>query len=101
MVPNLLHGAYGHWLDKLLQHAAETVISIPQHLLMHAGVAVDSSDYGPAFKLLIAEMGVVDQRNILCLLLILERARGDASKWSAYINMLPPVYGEGMQSRAL
>lgn len=78
-----------------LSPRADTIISIPQHLLLHSGVAVDSSDYGPAFKDLIAEMGVVDQRNLLCLLLILERTRGEISKWSAYIDMLPPVYGEG------
>lgn len=36
----------------------------------------------------------MDQRHILCLMLILERARGDASKWSAYIDMLPTQYGE-------
>lgn len=35
-----------------------------------------------------------DQRHILCLLLLLERARGAASQWAPYINILPSSYGE-------
>jgi hypothetical protein len=35
-----------------------------------------------------------DQRHLLCLVLILERARGAQSKWHAYMNVLPKAYGE-------
>ena len=45
-------------------------------------------------RLLCDELGSVDQRDILCLLLIVERARGDASKWAPYIDLLPLQYGE-------
>ena len=35
----------------------------------------------------------LDRRWMLCLLLILERARSTASNWHAYINILPTRYG--------
>ncbi len=34
---------------------------------------------------------------MLCLLIILERARGTASKWHPYINILPTRYGAPTQ----
>ena len=41
-----------------------------------------------------AEAGdALDQRWALCLLLILERARGSASAWAPYIRILPTRYG--------
>ena len=41
-----------------------------------------------------AEAGdALDQRWALCLLLILERARGSASAWAPYIRILPARYG--------
>ena len=36
----------------------------------------------------------LDQRWMLCLLLILERTRSTASKWHAYIDILPTRYGD-------
>lgn len=35
-----------------------------------------------------------DPRHVLCVLLILERARGPSSEWAPYIDILPQAYGE-------
>jgi hypothetical protein len=37
---------------------------------------------------------VCDQRSLLVLLLVLERAKGQASAFAPYIDMLPQQYGE-------
>ena len=45
--------------------------------------------------MLLRELGTcVDQRNVLCVLLILEKARGDTSVWAPYIDILPQEYGK-------
>ena len=50
--------------------------------------------YGHAFSLLKKEAGAeIDSRHLLCLLLILERAKGEASLWHLYIQYLPQTYG--------
>lgn len=36
----------------------------------------------------------LDERSALCLFLILERARGDASLWAPYIQFLPESYDD-------
>ena len=35
----------------------------------------------------------LDKRWTLCLLLLIEQARGKDSKWAQYINVLPQSYG--------
>eukprot|EP00967_Tisochrysis_lutea_P102314 scaffold153946_cov15-Tisochrysis_lutea.AAC.1 len=35
-----------------------------------------------------------DPRHVLCVLLILERARGQESKWAPYLDILPECYGK-------
>ena len=58
------------------------------------GLLPCQSNVSVCFRLLCGELGGgVDQRNLLCVLLILEKARGDASKWSPYIDILPQEYG--------
>ncbi|KAG1666307.1 hypothetical protein FOA52_004788 [Chlamydomonas sp. UWO 241] len=75
--------------------AGDTIISLPQDLLLHAHVASEDAEYGDAFRALAEELGPnTDQRHLLCLLLILERARGTESKWHAYINVLPKAYDD-------
>ncbi|BDA40695.1 probable actin-histidine N-methyltransferase at N-terminal half [Coccomyxa sp. Obi] len=69
------------------------LFDIPQHLLLHEGLAWDHSVYGSAFKLLKEEVGdALDRRWTLCLLLLIEKARGKASKWASYIEVLPRQY---------
>ncbi|CAL8466995.1 g6531 [Coccomyxa elongata] len=72
----------------------ETVLfDIPQHLLLHEGLAWAHGVYGSAFKLLKEEIGdALDRRWTLCLLLLIEKARGNASIWASYIEVLPQHY---------
>ena len=43
----------------------------------------------------------LDRRWMLCLLLLLERARGKQSFWSQYIDVLPRTYSEFSHGNAL
>jgi hypothetical protein len=72
------------------------VFSIPQALLLYGARAYEDHEYGPAARQLQQELGPVllDQRSLLVLLLVLERARADASRFAPYIAMLPRCYGE-------
>ncbi len=50
----------------------------------------------PRRQLISEEAGKgLDQRHVLCLLLLLEKARGAESQWAVYIDLLPQRYGEG------
>jgi hypothetical protein len=40
--------------------------------------------------------GAIDQRSLLVLLLVVERAKGKASFFARYIDMLPQQYGESL-----
>ena len=67
---------------------------MPQRLLLHEGTAYADAEFGAAFGALRAEAGAaLDRRLVLCLLLLLERARGDASAWAPFIRVLPASYG--------
>ena len=73
---------------------AGVFLSIPQDILLHADAAQNDSSYGPLFAALQAEAaGELDKRCMLCLLLILEKVKGQGSKWAPYIDFLPAVYG--------
>ena len=43
----------------------------------------------------------LDRRWMLCLLLLLERARGKQSFWAQYIDVLPRTYSESSHCNAL
>ncbi|KAK9916904.1 hypothetical protein WJX75_008596 [Coccomyxa subellipsoidea] len=73
------------------------LFNIPQHLLLHEGQAWTDRHYGRAFQQLKEEVGdALDRRWTLCLLLLIERARGVHSKWATYINVLPESYEDPM-----
>lgn len=79
---------------KLTFLAAVAFARIPQHLLLHAGLCCHDCTFGQAISELKAEVGVeMDDRHLLCLLLIIERAKGTNSKWHSYISYLPQTYG--------
>ena len=74
--------------------AAVPFLSVPQHLLLHAGLCCRDRMFGQAFSQLKADAGVeMDDRHLLCLLLIVERAKGSDSEWHPYISYLPQSYG--------
>lgn len=78
--------------------AAVAFIKIPQQLLLHAGLCDVDCLFGQAFNELKAEAGVaMDDRHLLCLLLIVERAKGTSSKWHPYISYLPQTYGASLE----
>lgn len=78
--------------------AAVAFVKIPQQLLLHAGLCHGDGAFGQAFHKLKAEAGVeMDDRHLLCLLLIVERAKGVSSKWHPYISYLPQTYGASPQ----
>lgn len=62
--------------------------------MLHAGLASEDPTYGKAFCALLAEVASeLADRFVLCLVLLVERIKGDASKWKPYITMLPTAYG--------
>jgi len=76
------------------RRAAGCVLRVPQRLLLHESVALADVRFGGAFRALRAEAGPgLDARAALCLLLLLERARGPASAWAPYVDVLPDTYG--------
>lgn len=73
---------------------AEAFVTITQRLLLNADLCHQDPVYGDAFGQLKREAGAeIDSRHLLCLLLIVERAKGEASLWHPYIQYLPQTYG--------
>ncbi|CAG9460311.1 unnamed protein product [Pedinophyceae sp. YPF-701] len=71
----------------------ECSLTVPQHLILHAGLAQDDVDYGPDFRALAREEGAsLDARFLLSLLLLVERCRGAESFWAPYVAVLPRTY---------
>ena len=74
--------------------AAVAFVKIPQQLLLHAGLCSCDCTFGQAFNKLKTDAGIeMDDRHLLCLLLIVERAKGINSEWHPYISYLPQTYG--------
>ncbi|KAF5838136.1 hypothetical protein DUNSADRAFT_3331 [Dunaliella salina] len=76
--------------------AGSTVVRVPQKCLLYA--PHPQHDHAPHFRQLLSQgaqdeatgsSGPGDPRHVLCVLLILERARGEESKWAPYLNILP------------
>lgn len=65
-------------------------------MVLHPGLALNDAEYGTAFRrLLLEDLGdSPDPRHVLCLLLLVERARGPASPWQPYISTLPEAYDD-------
>jgi len=62
--------------------------------LLNADLCHQDPVYGHAFSQLKEEAGAdIDSRHLLCLLLIVERAKQEASLWHPYIQYLPQTYG--------
>ncbi|GAX85353.1 hypothetical protein CEUSTIGMA_g12770.t1, partial [Chlamydomonas eustigma] len=63
---------------------------------MHHGQAIKCPEFGVAFQTLLQhEVSLVhDKRQILCMLLILERCKGSLSHWAPYIDILPETYDD-------
>ncbi|KAA6420367.1 MAG: Histone-lysine N-methyltransferase setd3 [Trebouxia sp. A1-2] len=73
----------------------EAFVTIPQRLLLNADLCHQDPVYGHAFSQLKKEAGAdIDSRHLLCLLLIVERAKGEASLWQPYIQYLPETYDD-------
>lgn len=70
-------------------------MAIPQQLVMKADLAALAEyDLQPVFSQLKSQTDCAfDERAVLVLLLLIERAKGSASKWATYINSLPQEYG--------
>ena len=75
-------------------YGAGCFLRVPQRLLLHEGTAYADAEFGAAFRALRAKAGAaLDRRLVLCLLLLLERARGAASAWAPFLRVLPASYG--------
>jgi len=73
---------------------AEAFVTMPQRLLLNADLCHRDPVYRHAFSQLKKEAGAeIDSRHLLCLLLIVERAKREASLWHPYIQYLPETYG--------
>ena len=85
------------WPDQSLC-AADAFLRVPQDTLLHVGAAQRDPVYGPLFSQLELQANAeMDARYMLCLLLILERAKGPKSAWAPYIDFLPTAYGRPCQ----
>ena len=79
-------------------HAADAFLRVPQDTLLHVGAAQRDPVYGLLFSQLeLQAHAEMDARYMLCLLLILERAKGSKSAWAPYIDFLPTAYGRPSQ----
>ena len=71
-------------------------LEVPQELLLTADLARNIEyPLASAFaSMLTAAAGLDDDRLILVLVLLMERARGRHSHWAAYINILPMTFSK-------
>jgi hypothetical protein len=79
------------------ENYADCFLRIPQHLLLEASLAVSPKyNLQPVFYALIESdtASEIDERTLLVLTLLLERAKGASSKWAPYIDILPQTYSE-------
>jgi hypothetical protein len=63
------------------------VISIPLHLALTAQSARADPELGSQYAELL-DVGVIDERNVVVLMLLVEKMRGQASRYAPYINLL-------------
>ncbi|KAK9823277.1 hypothetical protein WJX72_001533 [[Myrmecia] bisecta] len=73
--------------------AGSCFLRIPQHLLLRAELALQDPVYGKALTALAAEAGPsLDERFLMCLLMIIERCKGESSLWGPFLAVLPRTY---------
>ncbi|KAK9806362.1 hypothetical protein WJX72_011435 [[Myrmecia] bisecta] len=65
--------------------------AFPLELAVTASNICAEPELGPAYKKLL-DQGVVDERQLVMLFLIVERIRGAASKWHPWIELLPQQF---------
>jgi len=63
------------------------VISIPLHVTLTAKSARADPELGAHYAELL-DVGVIDERNAVVLMLLVEKLRGQASRYAPYINLL-------------
>jgi len=64
------------------------VASIPLDLSLTIDTALSHPQLGPQFAELL-ELGLIDERTAVVLLLMVERARGEASPYAPWLKLLP------------
>ena len=83
--------------QKQTTECAEVFLQIPQHLLLEPSLATSPQyDLQSAFAALLQSENAaeIDERTLLVLTLLAERAKGDSSKWAPFIGILPQTYSE-------
>lgn len=64
------------------------VASIPLDLSLTLDTALSHPQLGPQFTELL-ELGLIDERTAVVLLLMVERARGEGSPYAPWLQLLP------------
>jgi hypothetical protein len=82
----------GMWLGSLVLRGADnqtvTVATIPLNLSLTVETALAHPQLGQHFAELL-ELGLIDERSAVVLLLVVERARGEDSPYAPYLQLLP------------
>jgi hypothetical protein len=95
----------GSWLLPRSYQAAP-LATFPLNLALTAEAAVSDPQLGPSYSQLLEE-GLVGEREVVILMLLVERLRGSSSKWAPWIQQLPHRWGQeqalqlGLKQRAV
>ncbi|KAF6263984.1 hypothetical protein COO60DRAFT_266676 [Scenedesmus sp. NREL 46B-D3] len=89
---NMSHPWLGRRVGSLLlrgaAHQTVTVAAVPLDLALTAESARQDPQLGPSYAELM-DMGLLDERNAVIVMLLVEKMRGDGSRYAPYIQLLP------------
>jgi hypothetical protein len=89
---NMSHPWLGRRVGSLLlrgsAHQTVSVATVPLHLAMTADSARQDPQLGSSYAELL-DLGLLDERNAVIVMLLVERMRGRDSRYAPYIQLLP------------
>lgn len=77
----------GSFLLRGMSHQTVPVATIPLNLALTAESARQDPELGSVYGELL-EIGALDERSVVIVMLLVEKLKGQGSRWAPYINLL-------------